>query len=92
MATMYMVNLEERVDIARHQLDSWCLRLRSISGQSRPEDIERTLGAATAQLEHIGELMGSLGRPAAPGDSHSRPGAGRGPDTRPRARLPAPRR
>ena len=58
MATLYMVNLEERVDIARHQLDLVVLRLRSISGESRPDDIERTLNAATAQLEHIGELIG----------------------------------
>ncbi len=58
MATMYMVNLEERAAIARHQLELVILRLRTVVGQSRPEDIDRALSAAIGQLEHIGELTG----------------------------------
>jgi hypothetical protein len=58
MATLYMVSLEERAEIARHQLELVILRLRSVGGQSRPEDIDRALSAAIAQIEHISELIG----------------------------------
>ena len=43
MATLYMVNLEERAEIARHQLELVILRLRSVGGQSRPEGIHGAL-------------------------------------------------
>ena len=54
MATTYVMNLEDRVDLARNQLDLVILRLRSVKEQSRPEEVER----AVNQLQHISELIG----------------------------------
>ena len=56
MATMYVMNLEDRVDLARNQLDLVILRLRSI--KDRPEEVERAVYAAATQLQHISELIG----------------------------------
>jgi hypothetical protein len=57
MATMYLMNLEDRVAIARNQLDLVILRLRSLTGQSQP-DVELTVSQATTQLQNICELIG----------------------------------
>jgi hypothetical protein len=57
MATLYLMNLEDRVDLARNQLNVVILRLRSLK-QSCAEEVERAVGLATAQLESISELIG----------------------------------
>ena len=51
------MNLEERVDLARNQLDLVILSLRSIKGQSRPEEVARAVERAASQLEQIRELI-----------------------------------
>ena len=56
MATLYLMNLEDRVDLARRQLNLVILRLRALK-QSRSEEVERTLTLTTAQLESISELI-----------------------------------
>jgi hypothetical protein len=58
MATMYLMNLEDRVDLARNQLDLVIGRLRSLRTLSPPEEIEQTVSLATSQLQHISELIG----------------------------------
>ena len=58
MATMYVMNLEDRVDLARNQLDRVILRLRSVMKQSPPEGVEQTVTLAASQLENISELIG----------------------------------
>jgi len=58
MATMYVMNLEDRVDLARNQLDLVILRLRSVKEQSRPDEVERAVNLAATQLQHISELIG----------------------------------
>ncbi len=58
MATMYLMNLEDRVDLARNQLDLVILRLRSVKEQRRPEEVERAVNLAATQLEQISELIG----------------------------------
>jgi len=58
MATMYVMNLEDRVDLARNQLDRVILRLRSVMKQSPPEEVEQTVTLAASQLENISELIG----------------------------------
>ncbi len=55
---MYVMNLEDRVDLARNQLDLVILRLRSVKEQRRPEEVERAVDLAAAQLQHISELIG----------------------------------
>ena len=58
MATMYLMNLEDRVDLARNQLDLVILRLRSVKEQSRPDEVEQVVSLATTQLQRISELIG----------------------------------
>ena len=58
MATMYLMNLEERVDLARNQLDRVILRLRSVKAQERTEDVEQVVQLAATQLQNISELIG----------------------------------
>ncbi len=58
MATMYLMNLEDRVDLARNRLDLVILRLRSVKEQRRPEEVERAVDLAASQLQHISELIG----------------------------------
>jgi hypothetical protein len=58
MATMYLMNLEDRVDLARNQLDRVILRLRSVRAQERPEDVEQAVELAATQLQNISELIG----------------------------------
>lgn len=58
MATMYLMNLEDRVDLARNQLDLVILRLRSVKAQVRAEEVERAMETAASQLQNISELIG----------------------------------
>ena len=58
MATLYMMNLEDRVDLARNQLDLVILRLRSMRERNQPEEVEEMVSFATAKLTHISELIG----------------------------------
>jgi hypothetical protein len=58
MATMYLMNLEDRVDLARNQLDLVILRLRSVKAQARAEEVERAMETAASQLQNISELIG----------------------------------
>lgn len=58
MATMYLMNLEDRAELARNQLDLVIRRLRSVRAQSRPEEVEEAVGLAATQLQQISELIG----------------------------------
>ena len=58
MATMYLMNLEDRVDLARNQLDLVIVRLRSVKAQARAEEVERAMEMAASQLQNISELIG----------------------------------
>jgi hypothetical protein len=58
MATMYLMNLEDRVELARDQLDLVIGRLRSVLAQSWPQEVEEIVSRATTQLQHISELIG----------------------------------
>ena len=59
MAPMYVMNLEDRVDIARNQLDLVILRLRrAVTERSRPDEVEQVVDSAATQLQHISELIG----------------------------------
>ena len=46
MATMYLMSLEDRVELARNQLDLVILKLRSVKDQSRLDEIQPTQTAA----------------------------------------------
>jgi hypothetical protein len=58
MATMYLMNLEDRVELARHQLDFVIMRLRSLTGQSRPEEVDHIVNLAVTHLRRISEMIG----------------------------------
>lgn len=58
MATMYLMNLEDRAELARNQLDLVIRRLRSVRAQSRPEEVEEAVTLAATQLQQISELIG----------------------------------
>ena len=58
MATMYLMNLEDRVELARNQLDFVIMRLQSVRGQSRPDEIKRVVDLATTHLQRISEMIG----------------------------------
>jgi hypothetical protein len=59
MAPMYVMNLEDRVDLARSQLDRVILGLRrAVKDGSRPDEVEQAVDSATTQLQHISELIG----------------------------------
>jgi hypothetical protein len=58
MATMYFMNLEDRVELARNQLDFVIARLQSVGRQSRPDEIEHVMSLATAHLLRISEMIG----------------------------------
>ncbi len=49
MATMYLMNLEDRVDLARNQLDLVILKLRAVKEQSRREEVEQAVSLAASQ-------------------------------------------
>jgi transposase-like protein len=59
MATLYVMNLEDRVDIARNQLAQVILRLReAVRERRRPDEVEQAVDSAATQLQHISELIG----------------------------------
>jgi len=58
MATMFLMNLEDRVELARNQLDFVITRLRSVNGQSGPDEIEQVMSLATSHLLRISEMIG----------------------------------
>jgi hypothetical protein len=58
MATVYLMNLQERVELARNQLDLVVLRLQSVKAQGVRTEVARTVDLATRQLEQIRELIG----------------------------------
>ena len=57
MTPVYVMSLEDRIDIARNQLDLVILKLRRAASAS-PDDIEQVMHSATTQLQHISELIG----------------------------------
>ena len=57
MGTMYLMSLEDRVELARSQLDLVILKLRSVTEQSRPDEIEQVVSSATTHLERIREII-----------------------------------
>lgn len=57
MATMYLMSLEDRVELARDQLDFVIRKLRSVMEQSRPADIQQLVSFAATKLEHISEII-----------------------------------
>jgi len=58
MGAVYVMNLEDRVELARNQLDLVIRRLQSLRALSPPEEIEQTVSLAARQLQHICELIG----------------------------------
>jgi len=59
MAPFYVMSLEDRVDLARNQLDAVIGKLRRAAAeQTRAEEVEQVMHSATAQLQHISELIG----------------------------------
>lgn len=59
MAPLYVMNLEDRVDIARNQLDLVIRRLRqAVRELRRPDEVEQAVDSAATQLQHISELIG----------------------------------
>lgn len=59
MAPLYVMSLEDRVDLARNQLDVVILTLRqAVKEQGRREAVEQAMYSATTQLQHISELIG----------------------------------
>ena len=59
MATMYLMSLEDRVELARNQLDLVILKLRSVKQQDLPDEIQQVVSWATTHLERIGEIIRS---------------------------------
>ena len=55
---MYLMSLEDRVELARGQLDRVTVDLRSILGQARPEDVQQAVSRLTSRLQDIRELIG----------------------------------
>jgi hypothetical protein len=59
MAPVYMMSLEERVDLARTRLDRAILRLaRSVEDPTPAGGIQQAVSLVTAELRDIGELIG----------------------------------
>jgi hypothetical protein len=58
MTTMYLMNLEDRVELARNQLDFVILKLQSVRAQQQPDEIEHVVSLATTHLQRISEMIG----------------------------------
>ncbi len=58
MATMYLMNLEDRAELARTQLGLVISRLRAVRVESRPDEVEEAVSLAATQLQQISELIG----------------------------------
>src|SRR5262245_22856276 len=57
VATMYLMSLEDRVELARNQLDLVILKLRSVKEQTGPDEIRELVSLATTHLERISEII-----------------------------------
>jgi hypothetical protein len=58
MGTLYLMGLEDRVDLARTRIDRVILRLRSVQEQHNRDAFEQVLNVATDELQDISELIG----------------------------------
>jgi hypothetical protein len=59
MAPLYVMSLEDRVDLARNQLNVVILKLRqAVKEQGQLDEVEQVMSSATTQLQHIRELIG----------------------------------
>ena len=59
MAPFYVMSLEDRVDLARNQLDAVIGKLRrAAAGQSGAGEVTQVVHSATAELQHISDLIG----------------------------------
>lgn len=58
MATMYLMSLEDRTDLARHQIERVKLGLEHLIGMLDRDDLVEAVTRAASQLQHIGELIG----------------------------------
>jgi hypothetical protein len=59
MAPLYVMSLEDRVDLARNQLSVVILKLRqAVKEQGQLDEVEQVMHSATTQLQHISELIG----------------------------------
>jgi hypothetical protein len=58
MGTLYLMGLEDRVDLARTRLDRVITRLRSVREHGNPEALDQVLHVATDELQDITELIG----------------------------------
>jgi len=58
MGTLYLMGLEDRVDLARTRIDRVIMRLRSAREHSQVESVEQALNHATDELQDISELIG----------------------------------
>ena len=59
MSTLYVMSLEDRVGLARDQLDGVILKLRhAVAAPSQSDEVEQLVRATTDQLQHISELIG----------------------------------
>jgi hypothetical protein len=53
------MSLEDRVDLARNQLNVVILKLRqAVKEQGQLDEVEQVMSSATTQLQHIRELIG----------------------------------
>jgi hypothetical protein len=58
MATMYLMSLEDRVELARGQIDRVTIDLKSLLGERRLEDVQQAVNQVTSRLQDIRELIG----------------------------------
>lgn len=59
MTTLYVMSLEDRVDLARIQLDSVILRLKhAATPPSESDEVGQLVRTTASQLQHISELIG----------------------------------
>ena len=57
MGTMYLMNLEDRVELARNQLDFVIMRLQEVKAHSRPDEVEHIVNLCRTHLVRISEMI-----------------------------------
>jgi hypothetical protein len=57
MSTMYLMNLEDRVELARNQLDFVIMRLQAVKAHNRPDEIEHIVNQCSTHLQRISEMI-----------------------------------
>ncbi len=57
MGSLYLMGLEDRVDLARTRIDRVVLKLRSAREHGQPDAVDQALSLA-AELQDISELIG----------------------------------